>query len=92
MVSSIDSSSLAFPQNDNVQPLHHLILRPIPALGDLPLDNLMGAFDAAGLAVEAVGGAEHQGIFFKAIDLTRAEVFAGMNAEISSAAIALAGV
>ena len=52
----------------------------------------MGAFDAAGLAMQAVGGAEHQGAFFKAIDLARAEIFAGVNAEITFTATALAGV
>ena len=52
----------------------------------------MGTFDAAGLAVEAVGGAEHQGIFLEAIDFPGAEIFAGMNAEITFTAIAFAGV
>jgi len=48
----------------------------------LPLDNLVGAFDAAGLAVKAVGGAEHEGVFLKPVDFPGAEIFTGVNTEI----------
>ena len=52
----------------------------------------MGAFDAAGLAVKAVGGAEHEGVFLKPVDFPGAEIFTGVDAKISFAAIAFSRV
>ncbi len=62
--------------------LHHLVFGTVATFGEGPLDNLIGAFDAAGLAVEAVGGAEHQGVFFKPVDFSGAEVLTGMDAKL----------
>lgn len=56
----------------------------------MPADDLAGAFDAARLAVDAVGGAQNELVVLEFINLGGAEVGAGVDAELLPAAVIFA--